>query len=409
MPEVRSILFISNGYGEDNVAAHIAQEFLSQYPDYRITGYPTVGQGKFYDQLGIPLAGRGISLPSEGFVRTPKDFFKDVIQGFFRKTLGMGLAVRRASADYGFLVAVGDPYLLLFSTIFTKFRRQQKIFIGIQQSEWYESRKPFKLHYSLLERLWLKWFSALIVVRDTKTRDYLLGKGLNMVFSAGNPMMDCFTIRETPVFPKDKTVIGILPGSKKEAYDNFGNIIEILKSLHELAGKEFDFLFAIAFSPNLDTGILKEKYGLKKTELSISIAETMGALEAYRIESTGIVLLFFKTLFGNIIAESKAVIGLSGTANEQAAGLGKPVFTFWGEGPQITAKFLVAQKKLLGEALFLFPPDPPRISREIYEVLKDEGILKKARDDGIRRMAGRGSIKGIVCEIEARARRLSSA
>ena len=406
MPEVGSILFISNGYGEDNVAAHIAKEFLNQYSDYRIAGYPTVGQGKFYDQLGVPLAGRGISLPSEGFVRTPKDFFKDVIHGFFRKTLGMGLTLRRASADYGLLVAVGDPYLLLFSTVFTKFRRQQKIFVGIQQSEWYESKKPFKLHYSWLERLWLKWFSALVVVRDTKTRDYLLGKGLNMVFSAGNPMMDCFTIREIPVFTKNKTVIGILPGSKKEAYDNFENIIKILKGLHKLAAKEFDLLYVVAFPPNLDTGVLKEKYKLKKTDLPISIAETTGTLEAYRIENTGIVLLFSKTLFGNILAESRAVIGLSGTANEQAAGLGKPVFTFWGEGPQITEKFLVAQKKLLGEALFLFPPDPHRISREIYGVLKDEGILKKARDDGLRRMAGRGSIKAIVSEIEAHARLL---
>jgi len=35
-------------------------------------------------------------------------------------------------------------------------------------------------------------------------------------------MMDCFTIREKTVFPSDRRVIGILPGSKKEAYDNFG-------------------------------------------------------------------------------------------------------------------------------------------------------------------------------------------
>ena len=401
MGEGKRILFVSNGYGEDNVAAHIAQEYRTLFPGHRLAGYPTVGQGRFYEQLGIQLVGRGIDLPSEGFVRSPRDFFIDIWNGLFFKTCRMGLEIRKASVDCELLIVVGDPYLLLFTGFFSRLTRENRIFIGLQQSEWYASKKPFKLHYSALERWWLKLYAGLVIVRDTKTRDYLLRKGLKLVYSAGNPMMDCFTISEEPVFPADRMVIGILPGSKKEAYENFGNIIETLACLKRGAGEESSLLFAVAFPPNLDIGVLERRYGLKRITNQVTAFGTTDSFEAYRLDRSDIELFFSKKLFGNILSESIAVIGLSGTANEQAAGLGKPVFAFWGNGPQITEKFLRAQKKLLGEALFIFPPEPERIYRSVHEVLRDKKLLKKARDDGMQRMAGRGSIRAIVHEIEA--------
>jgi uncharacterized protein (TIGR03492 family) len=115
----------------------------------------------------------------------------------------------------------------------------------------------------------------------------------------------------------------------------------------------------------------------------------------------GPALYFSKDHFGSILSESNVVLGLSGTANEQAAGLGKPVFSFWGEGPQITRKFLTAQKKLLGHALSVFPPDPDRVAAAMFETLTDEARARTAREDGMRRMAGRGSIDSIIGEIEA--------
>ena len=397
----KRILFVSNGYGEDNVAAHIAREFRTLFPEHRIEGFPTVGRGKFYHQHEIPLAGRGIDLPSEGFVRSPRDFFVDVWDGLFRKTFRMGLDIKRASVNCDLIIAVGDPYLLLFTSLFSRLKRENRVFIGLQQSEWYASKKPFKLHYSTLERWWLRRSAGLVIVRDTKTRDYLLKKGLKPVYSAGNPMMDCFTIREGRVFPADRKVIGILPGSKKEAYENFGNILETLACLRRRAGKENNLLFAVAFPPNLEIGVFEERYGLKRIPNRATASGADDSFEVYRVPGSDIELLFSKTLFGNVLSESTAVIGLSGTANEQAAGLGKPVFAFWGKGPQITEKFLRAQKKLLGEALFIFPPEPERICRSVYEVLGDDELLRKAREEGIRRMAGRGSIRAIVHEIEA--------
>jgi uncharacterized protein (TIGR03492 family) len=134
-------LFISNGYGEDNVSAHIARVFPQYFPGCTVSGFPTVGGGKFYTDSGIDLAGRGPDLPSEGFVRSYKDLFNDILNGFFHKTFSLGVSLRKVSSHFDYLVLTGDPYLLLLNGIFTKKPKANRIFVGVQQSEWYGSKK----------------------------------------------------------------------------------------------------------------------------------------------------------------------------------------------------------------------------------------------------------------------------
>lgn len=387
------LLFISNGYGEDIIAAHIARTIQSLYPDMTVCAFPTVGGGDFYSTKHIPLAGQGAYLPSEGFVRSLKDFARDVKNGFFIKTLRMGRSLGTISRKFDTLIIVGDPYLLLFSSLCTRVRKSHKIFIGVQQSEWYGTRKPFKQHYSFLERLWMRAFAGRIYVRDHKTMEYLRGKGLRSVFCSGNPMMDCFSIHEKPVFPSDKKIIGILPGSKKEAYENCRFIFEIIYHLSRI---ERDFIYAIALSPQLDTTKIQRQFGLKPDQCRQLKDDTL--YTSYNHPGIGKILIS-QNAFGDIINESVAVIGMSGTGNEQAAGLGKPVFASWGRGPQITKKFMVAQKRLLGPSLFLFPPDPAAIAHGIIETLSDKALLNTVAENGRIRMSGRGSIRKMAREI----------
>ncbi|MFW6138175.1 MAG: hypothetical protein ACOC7U_03280, partial [Spirochaetota bacterium] len=102
------ILFISNGYGEDTVSAYLAASLQNNHPSLIIKGFPTVGEGKFYSSLGIERAGRGVLLPSEGFVRSLRDFYTDIKNGFFRKTWRMGLELRKKSHTFPYLVVTGD-------------------------------------------------------------------------------------------------------------------------------------------------------------------------------------------------------------------------------------------------------------------------------------------------------------
>jgi uncharacterized protein (TIGR03492 family) len=113
-------------------------------------------------------------------------------------------------------------------------------------------------------------------------------------------------------------------------------------------------------------------------------------------------ILLSRQLFGDVLNESVALIGTSGTGNEQAAGMGKPVFGFWGRGPQITEKFMRAQKRLLGPSLILSPPDPELIADRMMALLQDRKALREIAANGAERMAGRGSIGAMVREIAAR-------
>ena len=388
------ILLISNGYGEDNVAAHLGLKLKEIFPEFTVDAFPTVGKGKFYLTCGIQVVGHGPELPSEGFIRSFKDFIVDVLNGFFRKTLHMGAELRRITKNYDYLIAVGDPYILLFTSLFSNKPRTRKIFIGLQQSEWYNSRKPFKEHYSLIERIWLKKFAGLIFTRDPKTSDFLISKGVPNVFSFGNPMMDCFSILEDRIFPENKTVIGILPGSKKEAYDNLTKIFEVIKLLDK---KIKDPIYAFAISPNLDIDTIVKRYNL--VEITDNLTETSKDIKHYKLKGLRGEIVLSKSIFGNILKESKLIIGLSGTANEQAAGMGKAIFSFWGKGPQITEKFLKAQKRLLGPSLFLFPPEPELIANKIVEVIENKNLLKRIEENGKIRMYGRGSIEKIAKKI----------
>ncbi len=387
-------LFISNGYGEDNVSAHIARVFPQYFPGCTVNGFPTVGGGKFYTDSGIELAGRGPNFPSEGFVRSFRDLFNDILNGFFHKTLKLGMSLRKASSHSDYLVLTGDPYLLLLNGIYTKKPKANRIFVGVQQSEWYGSKKAFKQHYSTVERQWLKRFAGLVFVRDQKTARYLASKGLENVKCTGNPMMDCFSLSEGPRFPVKRTLVGILPGSKKEAYGNLQVAFHIVRKLAE---KDLLLLFAVALSPNLDREKVVHGFHLRQVPKTEEIL-IRDALQ-YELPRSTAEIVISQTSFGDIINESRAVIGLSGTGNEQAAGLGKPVFAFWGKGPQMTEKFLVAQKRLLGLSLQIGPPDPERIAWSILDTLKDGFLLKKIEENGKIRMAGRGSIKLMAEEI----------
>ncbi len=388
-------LLVSNGYGEDNVSAHIAGTLPEYFPDCTVRGFPTVGGGKFYTDSGIELVGKGPDLPSEGFVRSFRDLIHDIRNGFFHKTLGLGLSLRKAAPHFDFLILTGDPYLLLLNGIFTKTPSTNRIFVGVQQSEWYESRKAFKQHYSAVERRWMKKFAGLTFVRDRKTAHYLIAKGLENVKCTGNPMMDCFALSRDPVFPPGRTIVGILPGSKKEAYENLHVVFRIVRRLAE---EEPRMLFSVALSPNLELRKVVDDFRLREVQKSKQIR--IRECRQYELLGSAAQIVISQSSFGDIINESNAVIGLSGTGNEQAAGLGKPVFAFWGKGPQMTEKFLVAQKRLLGISLQIGPPDPERIATRITETLRDSILCKKIEKNGKMRMAGRGSIRLMVEEIQ---------
>src|SRR5687768_11123846 len=60
-------LLISNGSGEDRIAAQLAQRWREAEPGLELRALALVGEGLFYQQAGIELLAPRFSPPSQGF------------------------------------------------------------------------------------------------------------------------------------------------------------------------------------------------------------------------------------------------------------------------------------------------------------------------------------------------------
>ncbi|MNL62917.1 hypothetical protein D3C87_1869890 [compost metagenome] len=92
---------------------------------------------------------------------------------------------------------------------------------------------------------------------------------------------------------------------------------------------------------------------------------------------------------------------MAGTANEQCVGMGLPVFTFPGNGPQFNPAFAEAQTRLLGESVVLCPADPQAIARKLWEVLADPTLLARICANGKARMGSPGASDRIAAHASA--------
>ena len=92
-------------------------------------------------------------------------------------------------------------------------------------------------------------------------------------------------------------------------------------------------------------------------------------------------------------------LAMAGTATEQFVGLGKPVVTFPGSGPQFTYAFAEAQSRLLGCSISLLNR-PEEAGARILEMLKDQQLLEKIADNGLRRLGTPGAAARIATYLQ---------
>ncbi|RYX93692.1 hypothetical protein EON78_06190 [bacterium] len=106
--------------------------------------------------------------------------------------------------------------------------------------------------------------------------------------------------------------------------------------------------------------------------------------------------------FGNVLMSSHAVIGVSGTGNEQAAGIGVPIISFPCGSIQYTSKFGEAQKRLLGKALSYIPdpsPSPDLITKYLEKVLTNVKYREEVKNTAVERFGDFGASERIVSRI----------
>jgi len=346
---MKRILFITNGYSEDLVA----EEIIKLLPSNLL-----------WEKISLVDP----KLPSGGFsFRNLNYLFKDLRAGLFRK-FGSNLQIlKKLRRQVDLVVTIGDLIPFLFALVV----KAPIVFVGVNKSDYYHW---FGFRYTPWEKWLLKKFAQKIYVRDELTKENLNREGIPAEY-VGNPLMDCMgqrirvsedqKIRETGYQEsKNLITIGFLPGTRRDAQLNLEDFEKVIEELVALKDPDTQFRFLVA--TNLED---VPKYLEKKP-------------------------------FAEVLEEADLIVGLSGTGNEQAAGCGLPVVSFYGRGAQYHKKFAEAQKQLLGEALLLVREShPKKVALAIWQLVKIPDKMKHMALVGKERMGPGGAVGKIAEDI----------
>lgn len=360
---MKKILFITNGHGEDLVAAEMIKRLQGKA---HLLVLPMVGEGKIYEKLEAVVIGPKKSLPSGGFsLRNLWHLPGDIYAGLIGNTLAQFGILKELKNRIDLTVGIGDIVPILGA------RRVNApfIFLGVNKSSYY---KTFGYNYTPWEKLLLK-NARKVFVRDKATETNLKTRGIKIENAeyVGNPLMDCIhtsthKMEESKVtsLGLEYKTIGFLPGTRGDACVNLGDFEKITESLIRMKVPEIELKFLIA------------------TDLK-PIPEYME-----------------RKSFPQLLQESNLIVGLSGTGNEQAAGSGLPVISFYGRGSQYNKRFAEAQKQLLGDALYLVRDnDPLSVAAEIWHLLRNPERMQQMGLAGKERMGSPGAVEKIVAFI----------
>ena len=384
----QKVLFISNGHGEDLHAIQIVKALRQQQPKLEIGAMPIVGRGNAYRNLGIEIIGPTESLPSGGFINSDRlKILGDIQSGLLTLLWRQIQAIRTYGRDCVSVFAIGDVVVLLGAYLTG---RPYSAFI-VSSSAYYENRMKFPLLTDLLLK---SDRCQQIFTRDRYTAKMLNQQGYAKAMYVGFPAMDALEVTGKDLqLLAELPTIALLPGSRlPEAANNLQLILDLAIATTPLFPDGIQFRAAV--TPNLFAPDENDKIHLQQ------LAEERGweyKDSGYLIHpQTGVTILCFCDAFADILQQCDLVVGMAGTAIEQAVGLGKPIIQFPGAGPQFTYAFAEAQMRLLGASVQTIGTQPANAetidltAQVVRQTLTDRGYVERCRINGLERIGGAG-------------------
>ncbi|MDR7419922.1 MAG: lipid-A-disaccharide synthase-related protein [Armatimonadota bacterium] len=359
----RRVLFVSNGVGEDLIASRLIEEFDGD--GLSITACPLVGLGVY--RPDVPLLEPRRAFPSGGFSLREglRGLTADLRAGLVGHWRDQRRTLRAQRGRFDLVVTVGDVYCLWMAA----HAHPRPAFVATADSI---RVSPFGWQ----ARWVMRRCARQIFARDPDTAAALAGDGLPAV-SLGNIMLDLLRPRgETFGLRPDVPVVVLLPGSRPDAV---GNAVLLGQTASAVAAEVRETEFLLAVAPTLTAAALRRALGT----LPGARTEADGAL---RIAGARVHLT---TAFADALARGNVVLGMAGTAHEQAAALGRPVVGFPGHGSQFGPQFLRSQRRLLGEAL-VPARDWRDAARAVVRLLRDAGERERRGAIGRQRMGPPG-------------------
>jgi len=353
----KKVLFISNGFAEDQVALAIIRELKKISPNIDISAFPIVGDAKHFK--GIKVIGPHWELPSHGVCVGFINLLKDILGGAIFLYIGQLISLFLNREKFDLVVGVGDYVSIIYSGLTIK-----KPFIFVWSCPTPEFPKRSK-----------KYLNKYGIVAFPLKREYkhLNDTGIKVEY-VGNPTLDVPEITGDDLgLNKSKRTLGILPGSRDYIFEEIPIIMNIISKVKE----KKDMNIAIGLSLKQDP----EKY--------------RAIAKRHKSYSDDIII---KQKFGDVLINSDIILGLGGASSETAAGMGKPIVTFWGKEETRRSKEMVEAhvNSILKDSALFVEPDPEKVSQEIIALLENPQKMKTMGQRGKEIMGPKGASKKIA-------------
>ena len=335
----RPILLLSNGHGEDLSGALIGRALAER--GLTVDALPLVGHGRAYEQAGIRLRGRTREYSTGGLGYTSAfGRLTELVQGQVIYLLSRLLLLLRIAPRYQLILVVGDVIPVIAAWLSG---RPTATYL-VAYSSHYEGklRLPWPCAPCLRQRR-----TRAIYSRDALTAADLTGQLQRSVHFLGNPFFDGALSSSEPLKGHPSQRLGLLPGSRlPEALHNLELMLRVLERLPE------------PLRPAERLGLHAALVGKLTPQEVAPLASRLGwklqleGEERCSLQRGPLQLQLEWGRFAAVVQQCDLLLSMTGTAAEQCVGLGKPVLQLVGDGPQFTANFAEAQRRLLGPGLF---------------------------------------------------------
>jgi uncharacterized protein (TIGR03492 family) len=345
------VLLLSNGHGEDLSGSLLGRALRGH--GVAVAALPLVGHGLPYRREGIPVIGRTREFSTGGLGYTSlAGRLTEARQGQVLYLLGRVGELVACRNDFRLLVVVGDLLPVLAAWL----ARVPTAVYLVAYSSHYEGRLrlPWPCGW-LLRRAAMRavWSRDALTASDLERQ---LGRSVRFL---GNPFLDPVAQETMPLSVplSDPGLPGcpslaLLPGSRlPEALRNLERLLRVLALLPARLRQPYRLTLRAALVGDLQPEAIARLAGPLGWRLETA-DPGRSENDPPALVREGQRLQLHWDGYAAVLGGADLVLAMTGTAAEQAVGLGKPVLQLVGEGPQFTAGFAEAQRRLLGPGVF---------------------------------------------------------